>query len=200
MQARLQVVHHTTGRTRLRIDTARGPVPPWDQLVVALVQMRDVLAFRLVRACASLTVFHALPLAEVVAKVEQALHRAAAMHHRGSQEAPPAVPAAPVRCATTSRARAARRQLLACALADLALTLMPQASVPALTALRLLVTAVSAALQHRARSLAEPPRCARFVEGLACIVALLRAEHWVRALLAILLRPVLTRMVGCAAA
>lgn len=82
-----------------------------------------------------------------------------------------------------SRRRCASRRLLVCAVAGLAIALLPDPLAPAMIALRLLACAITSAVQHHEEAFVEPCRLTRLLNTVAELVGLHRAENLIRALL-----------------
>lgn len=170
----LRVVHQVPQRVRLRPHAGRWTHAQCERISAALRRSAGVQSHRISASGHSLTVHHTAPLHAVLDRLQSAVAPPTAM--------PARAPGATGKRKRPDHASAARR-LLVCAVATLAIALLPEPAAPAMLVLRVLICGITAAVRHHAEARVEPCRLTRLLDMLAFLVGLARAESLMRALL-----------------
>ena len=184
----LRVMHRLPGRIRLRIEGIEWTPQRAEQLVGRVALVPGVASSRFAIHCASLTVVHVVAHEAVMAEVRQIL-----LQIKVSASDVPVRPPATRSYLASTRARAAARRLVVCAVIGLVIALMPDPVAPAMILLRMVLSLVCMAVERQALAVTERPPVARLLGMLAFLASVARADHVARALAEAVLGVVLGR-------
>lgn len=173
------MVHQLPQRIRLRPCAGRWTARQRDRLAAALRDVQGIEGFRVSEH--SLTVHHSMQPESVIGCVRRALMEPCLPAPTHVEVVP--VLRTEVALHVDDRHRHASRRLLVCAVAGLAIALLPEPVAPAMIALRLLACAAMSAVQHHDEALIVPCRLTRLLNTIADLIGLRRAENLIRALL-----------------
>lgn len=176
----VRIVHRLPHRVRLRPQAGCWTPAQAVRVAAALRRADGIQSFRVARH--SLVIHHSAPLQAVLDSVRLAM--TGSLDRERHVPRPAAREAAPARLdATAARQRAARRRMLLCAAATLALALLPEPAAPAPILLRLVAIALTAAARRHAQRQAPPDLLTRVLDALAAFAGIVRAERLAMALL-----------------